>query len=177
MISHVVTHAVPELPPSLTGLSVVKNKQWGCLHWLLIRWHLNTLWFLPSRLASRCLWARHGAQIDPTMRAWHVSVHISVGLHTCKFSMNATVFCIAAAFSFSWIQHYFPVCVCGPALPHHGQKTLRRSHNPSQMALVVPLSVSSVLWTKLCVKVLGSPVFFRGIVLSSSWISCTTPWE
>lgn len=63
-------------------VSVGKNNQWGCLHWLLIRWHLNTRRFLPSPLS--CLWAK----------AWRVGVHVSVGLCTCSFSGDATVLCV-----------------------------------------------------------------------------------
>lgn len=60
-------------------VSVGKNKLWGCLHWLLIRWSLNTHWLFPSPLSSRCLWAEHGARMDPAVRGWRVGVHAGVG--------------------------------------------------------------------------------------------------
>lgn len=40
----------PSVPHHFSSMSVGKNKRWGCRRWLLIRWHLNTRWFLLSPL-------------------------------------------------------------------------------------------------------------------------------
>lgn len=129
---------------------------------------------LSHAALSMCLWAKHRAQIDPTVQAWGASVHVSAGLHTCKFSMNAIVFYITC--NCLWISLDTPYSphheLCFPLSLHASRARAHAGSSCSTLCLHCFMNKC-----KDESKSSRLSCLFRGIGLSSSWISCTTPWE
>lgn len=162
-------------PSPFFSMSVGKNKRWGCRRWLLIRWHLNTRWFLLSPLcpcvseqntehkliplckpgASAC------TSVEGSTHAGLAWTLLSSASHVTAFGfpwIPLTVSCVSVLYS----SHHE---LCFPLSPHASIHLPKESHSYSRRLQLLH-SVFPVVWmsAKMWVKVLGSPVFSEGSV-------------
>lgn len=180
MISHVVTRAVPALPPSLPpspffSMSVGKSKGWGIPPLAADQVASEHFWFFLSPLCPCASEQNAEHKLIPLCKP---------GAPACTSEEGATHASLAWTLLWS-ISHVTAVsfldtancslCVCSLLSSPWALLSFKSScqHLPSQgvvlvltLAAAAALSVFPVLWAtaKVWVKLLGSPVFSEGSV-------------